>query len=632
MRLAPLVPVVILAAAPAGAATAQTVPAGAPQAAPELAPVLERAGRYALEYEEKLQGIAAEEEYTQWVRMADARARAGRAATGLRPGTTARTVEGPVPAADAAGPVCFGSSSNGRFGPSWCRRTTKADLVFVRLAAGLPWSCFRDVYEVDGNPVRAHELRLERVFATAPSANAEQQARGLQAANDALYNIGPALRDLDAPTLALLFLQPKNQALFAWKARGKGRSGSGEAVEIAFEELARPTVIRQATGEDLPARGRLWIDPAAGALVHSETEFRFEPKRARVIVATEYREEPRFAMWVPRQTREEYENLSDAAPPVFAMPTKSTARYSRFRRFSASTAEAAPEPELSPPVSTYGAELLEVLRRAGEYAAAYERSFSDLLVEETYQQEVAPRMRLDKSGELVLANACKDCNRTTRSDLVFVRLAGDFPWGSYRDVFEVDGRKVREHEQRLVKLLSTPSPDALERARQLLAASATYNIGPVTRTVNLPTLPLAFLLPRNQARFEFRLGEHRTIASTEAVELAFRETSLPTLVKGPHDLDLPAAGRFWVNATRGTVVRNELELDFGPEAEARVTTDYRPEPSLAMWVPAEMREHFADVQGAKVQTFPNTFEGVARYGRFRRFTVQTEEQATVPQP
>jgi hypothetical protein len=28
----------------------------------------------------------------------------------------------------------------------------------------------------------------------------------------------------------------------------------------------------------------------------------------------------------------------------------------------------------------------------------------------------------------------------------------------------------------------------------------------VRRTVNLPTLPLLFLLPRNQERFEFRLG------------------------------------------------------------------------------------------------------------------------------
>ena len=228
--------------------------------------------------------------------------------------------------------------------------------------------------------------------------------------------------------------------------------------------------------------------------------------------------------------------------------------------------------------------------------------------------------------------ACIVCKRTTRADLVFVRLSGEIPWASYRDVFEVDGRKVREHDQRLVKLLSNPSVDPQEQARKLLAASAAYNIGPVTRTVNLPTLPLLFLLPRNQERFEYRLGGRRVIGTTEAVELVFRETSRPTFVKGPWNGDLPVEGRFWVNTARAAVVRSEVEFAFGAEAEARVSTDYRPEPALAMWVPAEMREHFADVPRAKVKTFPAPFDGVARYERFRRFTVSTEEKVALPPP
>ena len=40
----------------------------------ELGPILERAGRYALEYEEQFQNIAAEEEYTQWTRTEDGHA------------------------------------------------------------------------------------------------------------------------------------------------------------------------------------------------------------------------------------------------------------------------------------------------------------------------------------------------------------------------------------------------------------------------------------------------------------------------------------------------------------------------------------------------------------------------------
>jgi hypothetical protein len=33
-----------------------------------------------------------------------------------------------------------------------------------------------------------------------------------------------------------------------------------------------------------------------------------------------------------------------------------------------------------------------------------------------------------------------------------------------------------------------------------------------------------------------------------------------------------------------------------------------------------------------VKTFPARFKGVARYERFRRFTVSTEEQLALPQP
>ena len=112
---------------------------------------------------------------------------------------------------------------------------------------------------------------------------------------------------------------------------------------------------------------------------------------------------------------------------------------------------------------------------------------------------------------------------------------------------------------------------------------------------------------------------------------AFSPQQLRSLVeeKWQRDQDAPAVGLHVTTAWRGPA---EVEFDFGAEAEARVTTDYRPEPALAMWVPAEMREHFADVPRAKVKTFPAPFKGVARYERFRRFTVSTEEHVALPPP
>jgi hypothetical protein len=623
-----LIPVAILAAAASQSAAPQassppTLDAGrpAPATAYELAPILERAGQYVLEYEEKFRDIAADEKYTQSTRRAD-----------TRPIVT--TVVGAVPAVTLNMACSVSDTPEERGGVALrysCTRTMKADVVFVRLAGAVPWGSFRDVYEVDSQNVRAREPRLERLFSSIPAAGAEPQARGLTEASDQRYNIGPALRNLNAPTLSLMFLHPKNQSRFAWKLGGKRRFGNADTVEIEFQEVTRPTIVGQAGREDLPASGRVWVDPAQGTLVRSETEFRFEQRRARAFVATEYRLESKLGTWVPGEVREEYDDMRGTQPPLFGAPTRATTQFSNFRRLSIPTAD---QPAASVPVlPTYSAELTELLRRVGEYVAEYERSFSDLVAEETYAQRVSPWVwKEDARGRREMVRACAVCKRTTRADLVFVRLTGEVPWASYRDVFEVDGRKVREHEQRLVKLLANPSADAQEQTRKLLEASAAYNIGPVKRTVNLPTLPLLFLLPRNRERFEFRLGGRRTIGTTEAIELVFRETSRPTLVKGPLNADLPAQGRFWINALRAAVVRSEVEFAFGAEAEARVTTDYRPEPALAMFVPAEMKEHFADVPNAKVKTFPTPFDGVASYERFRRFTVSTEEQVAVPQP
>ncbi len=622
MRLAVVVPFAILAAAASPSAAPQvssppTVGAGQTAAgtAPELASILERVGQYVLEYEEKFQDVAADEKYTQWTRRADA-------------SPTVTTVVGAVPVAGPPVTCSVSDTPEERGGialPYSCTRTTKADVVFVRRAGPGPWGSFRDVYEVDGQKVREREPRLERLFSSMPSTEAEPQARGLSEDGDQRYNIGPALRDIDTPTLSLMFLHPKNQGHFAWKLGGKRRFGSVDTVEIKFEEVARPTIVGQSGHEDLPASGRVWVDPTQGTVVRSETDFRFEPRRARAFVATEYLLEPKLGTWVPGEVREEYDDLRGSEPPLFGAPTRATAQFSNFRRLPIPTAG---QPAPTPVLPTYSAELADLLRRVGEYVAEYERSFSDLLAEETYAQRVAPWAL--KNGETV--RTCTVCKQTTRADLVFVRLTGAIPWASYRDVFEVDGRKIRQHEQRLVKLLSKPSADAQEQARKLLAASAAYNIGPVKRTVNLPTLPLLFLLPHNQERFEFRLGERRMIGATEAVELVFRERSRPTLVKGPSSADLPAEGRFWVKVTQGAVVRSEVDFAFGEEAEARVTTDYRPEPALAMWVPSEMRERFADLPNAKVKTFPAPFDGVARYERFRRFTVSTDEQVALPQP
>jgi hypothetical protein len=222
----------------------------------------------------------------------------------------------------------------------FCRRETRAEIVFARLAGAVPWGSFRDVYEVGGQKVR-DPGRLEALFSRMPAMSAAQRASALLA-ESARYNLGPAIRNINFPTLALAFLHPMNQGRFAWSRGGTRRFGAIEAVEVQFEEIARPTIVDQGAGHDLPARGRLWIEPVRGTVLRSETTFAFEidgRRVARAFVAAEYRAEPRLAMWVPAEMREEYEDIPNAAIRLFGRRTVATARYSGFRRFTVSTEE-----------------------------------------------------------------------------------------------------------------------------------------------------------------------------------------------------------------------------------------------------------------------------------------------------
>ncbi len=240
--------------------------ASAPPAVPaDLVPVLERAARYVLDYEQAFHDIAAEEAYTQW--------------------TEPRLRTSP------AGPSLLCT-------PQGCRRTTRADVVFVRLEGEVPWGTFRDVFEVDGQKVRDREARLESLFGVSSPASGLQRVQAILK-ESSRYNVGPAVRNINFPTLALAFLHPRNQRRFAWKRGGTRRFGTVSGLEVEFEETARPTLVGDDERGDLPAKGRFWIDAAHGTVLRSETTFRFEPDRARAYVATQYRAEPKLAMWVP---------------------------------------------------------------------------------------------------------------------------------------------------------------------------------------------------------------------------------------------------------------------------------------------------------------------------------------------
>lgn len=272
--------------------------------------------------------------------------------------------------------------------------------------------------------------------------------------------------------------------------------------------------------------------------------------------------------------------------------------------------------------------LAELLRSGGEYVLGYEHAFSVVVAEEVYVQ----RLRASPSGPV-------QQTRRLSSDVVFVRAPGTaLPWWLLRDVYEADGRAVRERQARLEKLLIGGPSAGLERARAIADEGARFNLGRGFRNFNVPTLVLAFLHPSVQPRFAFERKGTATIEGRTFLELAFRELSAPTVIRGPDSHpDVLAAGRVWIHAGDGTVGRTELVLELpgdGAMTRALLTTEYRPYRPLALWVPVEMRDRLqTELVGARGRSGSvEVVEGLAAYSAFRQAGVSTQEEFRLPEP
>jgi hypothetical protein len=218
-----------------------------------------------------------------------------------------------------------------------------------------------------------------------------------------------------------------------------------------------------------------------------------------------------------------------------------------------------------------------------------------------------------------------------RSDLLLVKPRGAGEWVQFRDVFEADGRPVRDRADRLTRLFLNESPSARVQVGRILQESARFNIGEVTRNVNVPVFALQFLLPANQGRFRFNRTRNRvpdTFTSREAPTGAFRtttevwiveyrETQTGTVIRTAERKDLPSRGRFWIEPATGRVLMSEL-IARDRTVTATIDVSYQSEPLLGFLVPIEMRERYRSRNGERIS-------GAASYGQFRQFQVNVDE-------
>ena len=219
------------------------------------------------------------------------------------------------------------------------------------------------------------------------------------------------------------------------------------------------------------------------------------------------------------------------------------------------------------------------------YLERYESQLSAVVADESFVQEERRRN-----------NAY--ATRTTNAEILLLRLQGEPEWLGIRDVKKVNGKAVAGTGVTLTELLTRPDKDVVAKAAAIVEASARYNLGS-RRTINMPTIPLEALSPRNHPRFIFKLRGGARVAGVQTERLEFNEFDEPTLVPSADGGPLWSRGLVWLEPDTGAVWRAELII--GPDKpggrrridlEARIRVEFGKDPALGMMVPRELSESF----------------------------------------
>jgi hypothetical protein len=264
------------------------------------------------------------------------------------------------------------------------------------------------------------------------------------------------------------------------------------------------------------------------------------------------------------------------------------------------------------------ADVRALIDRVSAYVETFEKNFGSVVSEERYEQSVR---RALGSSTTTTRGGTVPMQTVLRSDFLLVQVPGE-GWLPFRDVFERDGKPVRDREERLASIFLTGGRNALEQAQAVMNEGARYNIGNVSRNINTPTLALVLLTPKHRHRLRFEPGRRKE--GDPGLPIAFTETGRPTFIStasGPNmpQRDLPVQGTIWVDETTGTVYRTELEaIDTG--VEAVITVTYERDETIGFVVPSRMEERYRRPRD------PMEVRGVATYSRFRRFQVSTSEE------
>jgi hypothetical protein len=238
-----------------------------------------------------------------------------------------------------------------------------------------------------------------------------------------------------------------------------------------------------------------------------------------------------------------------------------------------------------------------VLAKAANYLTEYRDKLTYVMATERSKQTLVGGFAV--GGPL---------SETLASDVYFVYVPADNVWMAVRDVEIVDGKVIKNREN-VRDLLNSGQVGA---ARALKDRNARYNLGTILRNFNEPTLSLLVLDDKHRRRFTFtRSGSRGSV-----VTVSFTEKAQPTLIIDTSGRPAFASGEMAIDAVTGRIERAKIQVKLSGGIDAVMTTTYKPDPKLQMWVPAKFEESYS-LGGRR----PEKVTSASTYSDFSRFDV-----------
>jgi hypothetical protein len=246
----------------------------------------------------------------------------------------------------------------------------------------------------------------------------------------------------------------------------------------------------------------------------------------------------------------------------------------------------------------------DLVSRASRYVEEYERQLSAVVCEERQTQRV------------VKSDGSTGKMRQLVSDLLMVRT-GDSTQ-AFRDVIAVDGKPVRNRQERLRKLFLSEPDGRMKQAQAIARESARYNIG-FDRGLDALMLPLAILHAETATGFRF---------ARTADGLTFDEFRSPSLARSRirgEVRDMFLRGALTIEGDTGRLSGARLIAE-NPQFVLTVDVRYAKDAASGLLVPVESREDY------RTPVEKDRLEVSSTYSNFRRFQVTVAEHVEAPSP